>query len=87
MPTNRSNIKLLGTKTWIIILGIIVALMISINTGILSMSEVKQQHQKISTRLSSLLAQNSKVEETSDEVPSFLQLSQDLHKLYVKIIK
>ncbi|MCR9251578.1 MAG: hypothetical protein NXI20_14220 [bacterium] len=87
MPTNRSNIKVLGTKTWIIILGILVALMISINTGILSLSDLQEQKNNVSDKINSLLATNVTAEDASDNLPTFLQLSQDLHKLYSKITK
>lgn len=87
MPTNRSNIKVLGTKTWIIILGILVALMISINTGILSLSDLQKQKNNVSNKINSLLASNVTTEDATDNLPTFLQLSQDLHKLYSKITK
>ena len=84
MATNRTHIKTIGSKTLIIIVGIIVALMISINSGLMGMTDSQNEHKSISTHIKQLLAEKS-TEQEDNNLPSFLKLSQDLHKLYKKV--
>ena len=72
------------SRTLILIIGILVALMISFNSGLIKLSDLTFDRKDIKAQLKELLADNSS---NSKKINSLLQLSEDLPNLYKKISK